>query len=52
VLTPATLDANLLDRDAEFQRYKENSKAEITWIETILADLNANASNLITNEEL
>lgn len=51
LLTPSTLDVNLAERDAGFQRYRESSKEEITWIEAILVDLTANASNLIAPEE-
>lgn len=51
MLTPAALDAALATRDAGFQRYRESSKEEIAWLEIILADLKANASNLIAPEE-
>lgn len=51
LLTPETLDANLARREAGFQRYREERKDEIAWIEVILADLKANASELIVPEE-
>lgn len=51
LLTPDTLDANLAARDAGFQLYRDSRSEEIAWIETILADLKANASELIVAEE-
>ena len=46
-LTPENIDAALADRRASYERFRNETPADIAWIETALDELRAKASTLI-----